>query len=145
MNFTDLTEEQLASNFERVAKDFYKFIKDNGLESTAVSMKEGEDKRSPELNLCDTPACHGGWAAIMSGSEVLAEKLGFSSPLDLEWWADNCYKYWGNSCGGLMFEDRIALSKPSQEALSLKDIPDWCMGVAKRLRDGGNKVEPQES
>jgi len=29
MKYIDLTEEQLADNFERVAKDFYKLIKDN--------------------------------------------------------------------------------------------------------------------
>jgi len=38
VGYTDLTEEQLADNFERVAQDFYKLIKDNGLESTKVDM-----------------------------------------------------------------------------------------------------------
>jgi len=38
MKYTDLTEQELADNFERVAGDFYKFIKDNGLESTEVTL-----------------------------------------------------------------------------------------------------------
>jgi len=45
MRFTRLTRGQLSENFERVAKDFYAFIADNGLEDTEVNMSEPYDKR----------------------------------------------------------------------------------------------------
>jgi len=146
-------KERLADNFERVAKDFYTFIEDNGLEETEVDMEEGRDKRDPDLNLCDTPACHGGWAAIMydvkwtgspggfyfSGSDILAEKLGFSSIEKLEWWAKEYPEYWGNFWGALMFSSNEAFNRSFKEALHLKAIADWYMNVAKRLR--GSKVK----
>jgi len=84
-------------------------------------MGEGEDKREPDLNLCDTPACHGGWA-------------------DLRDWADRNPEYWGNEHGETMFTCKKAFGKTEQEALSLKEIPDWYMNVSKRLRGEEEKL-----
>jgi len=151
MRYTDLTEEQLAESFEKVAGDFYRLIEDNGLEETEVYMSMGADNRKPDLNLCDTPACHGGWAAIMYGSTVhqrhsafylygadlLAKKLGFEGDCHLQLWADGYPEYWGNDKGYLMFYNRNAFSKSSYGSiLHLKDIANWYMDVAKRLRGG---------
>jgi len=151
MEYTDLTKEQLADNFERVANDFYKLIKDNGLEYTEVDMDTPLDNRAPELNLCNTPACHGGWASIMYGIEVsdedyndfyelgaerLSEELGLDDDAYLEYWADKYPKYWGNAYGENMFDSKEAFGKDCGEALSLKDIADWYMAIAKRLRGG---------
>jgi len=148
MKFTNLTEQELADNFERVAGDFYTFIRDNGLEGTKVDMFEGGDNRKPELNLCHTPACHGGWAAIMYGdkeyqwhknffeigADRLSKELGFDNDFNLERWAHRNPNYWGNSWGDNMFAYKGAFGKGSGELLHLKDIPDWYMNVAKRLR-----------
>jgi len=144
---TDLTEEQLADNFERVAKDFYTFIEDNGLESTEVNMSTPLDNRAQDLSLCNTPACHGGWAAIMYGVEGkscrgffvlgadrLAEELGFEDRSSLKLWAEKNPHYWGNEYGEWMFAEEEAFSKRYRDLLSLKDIPDWYMGVSERLR-----------
>jgi len=150
MYYTELTRSQLADNFERVADDFYDLIRDNDLEETEVDMGEGWDRRKPERNLCHTPACHGGWAAIMYGlkssphsrdfyqlgADRLAEKLGFEGECHLQLWADGYPEYWGNDIGGLLFSSSMAFSKPEQEVLFLKEIPDWYMEVAKRLREG---------
>jgi len=148
MKYTDLTEEQLADNFERVAQDFYKLIEDNGLEKTEVDMGESYDERTPERNLCNTPACHGGWAAIMynvgdtcyyadfyeEGAKRLAEELGFISRYSLENWADEYPEYWGGARGKKMFMYKEAFGKDGDENLCLIDIPNWYMEVAKRLR-----------
>jgi len=148
MKYINLTKDQLADNFERVAKDFYKFIEDNGLNRTRVNMGVGEDRRETELNLCDTPACHGGWAAIMYGIKGeshekdfyelgagrLAEELGFEERRILERWAEEYPEYWGNREGEYMFSAKWAFSKGYHGNLSLKDIADWYMNVAKRLR-----------
>jgi len=152
MRYIRLTEEQLADNFERVANDSYKLIKENGLENTEVDMRQGEDKRNPDLNLCDTPACHGGWAAIMYGAKNgksnkdfyelgairLAEELGFKLSFRLQWWAGHYSKYWGSGEGYYMFSSNEAFNRSFKETLHLKDIADWYMNVAKRLR--GEKV-----
>jgi len=124
MKYTELTEDQLADNFER------------------------------DLNLCDTPACHGGWAAIMYGlksssyskafydlgAEWLAKELGFSDASKLEWWALDYPEYWGSVDGGFMFEHESAFGKKFKEIFRLQDIPDWYMNVVKRLRLRGEDV-----
>jgi len=148
MEYTYLTEEELADNFERVAGDFHRFIEDNGLENTSVDMATSYDNRSPDLNLCDTPACHGGWAAIMYGikgdSSIksffelgvsrLAGELGFSCDFDVMDWTIEYPEYWGNEYGEWMFDSKEAFGKDCGEPLSLKDIADWYMSVARRLR-----------
>jgi len=160
MKYTNLTRGQLADNFERVAQDFYKLIGDNGLEETEVDMSNPSDNREPDLNLCDTPACHGGWAAIvyglggykhyaessdrfyLSGAKRLAEELGFGTKSklwfdpkgDLECWALRNPFYWGSDTGGSMFTRKSAFNKRPHEPLHLKDIANWYMNVSKRLR-----------
>jgi len=147
MKYTKLTKEQLADNFERVSKDFYNLIEDNGLGDTVVDMDTPLDNRVPELNLCNTPACHGGWASIMYGieeykrcgdfyelgAERLAKELGFRTGSDLEDWAEEYSPYWGSLYGKVMFEREVAFNK-TEGALYLTDIAKWYSDVAKRLR-----------
>jgi len=98
----------------------------------------------------DTPACHGGWAAIMYGvndyqgcgdfyelgADRLAKKLGFRDEFEMRNWAHTYPEYWGNREGFLMFDNKEAFGKDDDENLCLTDIPDWYMNVARRLREG---------
>lgn len=145
---------ELSKRFDAVANDFFKFIKDNKLEKTEVKMFVPDDNRNVFKSLCRTPACHGGWAAIMYGvergknlgvhfynvgSKLLAQKLGFPSSHQLCFWAEDNPKYWGNRNGGAMFCAKGAFGKKADERLSLTDIAVWYQNVAKRLR--GEEVE----
>ena len=149
MRYTNLTKAELADNFERVANDFYKFIEVNKLDKTFVDMGEASDCRWEHENLCDTPACHGGWAAIMygidsnpyvdesdfyeRGASCLAKKLGFASTYMLEGWAKHYPEYWGNNNGANMFIYENAFNKSHDFPLIV--IPDWYMGVVNNLRN----------
>ena len=124
------TTLELADRFEKVSKDFKKFIADNDLEKTVINMREGIDRREVEKPLCDTPACHGGWAAIiyekhlikdevlekfysdpcpndffLIGVKKLSGILGFSYHKDYENWAKRNPDLWGNLDGDYMFFD----------------------------------------
>jgi len=68
------------------------------------------------------------------GSHRLAEELGFEDRYILGAWALRYPEYWGNESGEWMFAYKKSFSKGFEETLSLKDIPDWYMNVAKRLR-----------
>jgi len=140
----------LANKFEKVANDFFKFIEKNGLEKTIVEMGSCDDERQTNINLCDTPACHGGWAAMMYekkmdgeydysdffelGAEALAGKLGFNSEEEYEMWAHENPLLWGNDKGNLMFCSFSSFGKTSQENLTLTDIANHYKAVAERIR-----------
>jgi len=68
------------------------------------------------------------------GAYRLAEELGFEERYRLERWADEYPKYWGNEKGILIFSSNEAFNRSFKEVLHLKDIADWYMNVAKRLR-----------
>lgn len=154
-NPQNMTNKELAEKFQMIANDFFEFIKDNKLEETQVNMSEGFDLRSEHCNLCDTPACHGGWAAIMydgvysdvpakfkssvyfflSGAEKISRRLGFSHYIDFTKWAKNNPDYWGSYDGAFMFSDQSAFGKDEEDPtlLTLTDIAVWYQNVAKRL------------
>jgi len=137
---------ELANNFEKVANDFFKLIADHGLEETKVSMSECRDRRDDHKHLCNTPACHGGWAAIMYkvdnigsdffelGAEILAEKLGFDMADGYEVWAFQNPLLWGNSNGNEMFCSMFAFGKEFIDKLTLPDIANHYKGVSERIR-----------
>jgi hypothetical protein len=150
-----MKHKELAGKFLRVAQDFEDFVIKNNLAETAVDMDEPCDKREEEVNLCDTPACHGGWAAIMyssisptklerkdefyvKGADILADKLGFVDHIELEDWARVNLELWGNDFGGLLFCSELAFDKnvPGDDfivPLHLTDIIQHYRDVAKRL------------
>lgn len=140
---------QLANKFDELAGKFEKFIADNKLQNTEVDMKESEDLRREHKNLCDTPACHGGWASIMfglegepgddsfykRGAEKITKFLGFSNKDDLSDWAYEYPLLWGNIFGANMFSDQIAFTPRDSDTITLPEIPAWYRGVAKRIRE----------
>ena len=147
MKYINLRRNELADNFEHVANDFYEFIKANRLDEVRVDMDVAGDTRSLYGRLCDTPACHGGWAAIMygeqgylfgtsfynRGAEILAKKLGFEGRIAYEQWAATYPEYWGNRYGDNMFKKGEAFEEDSDFPLIF--IPNWYMKVAKNLRE----------
>ena len=109
---------KLASRFRKVASDFRELCIKYNLSDTKVDMDEPFDRRGCHHRLCDTPACHGGWGAILygvigndmdtldfylQGADLIAKELGFHSRNHLISWADNYPEYWGNDEGQYMF------------------------------------------
>lgn len=99
---------------------------------------------SSKKEVCGTPMCHGGWYAAASGlfrnsnnvnkatyndgANVLANDLGFVGQCELEDWAEENPKLWGNESGTLMF----CTSEAFNGATSLKQIRDWWADVRNR-------------
>lgn len=140
-----LTSKQLAVKFESMAKKFDKVQKQlnkQGL-TTTVDMSEPDI----EKNHCGTIACHGGWAAVVLGSEealslhyteganLLANYLGFRSRIRLKAWARHYPEFWGNEHGGRMFTCETAFGKDYNETVTMDDIVLHYLEVAARLRN----------
>lgn len=92
---------------------------------------------------CGTPACFGGWVAVYaltddeiydysSGAQWVAEFLGYQYEWQLESWAQDNVKIWGNEFGTGMFADSNAYGEEHREP-TLDEIADHWLGVAKRL------------
>lgn len=123
--------EKLADSFDSMANDFKNFCENNSLQSTTVDMSNGSDCRSPIRHICETPACHGGWAAIiyegqkekerpyfnssfyLGGARIISDKLNFEKIEDLLSWARNNPDLWGNDRGDCMFYDGSAFGQDS--------------------------------
>lgn len=151
-NPQNMTNEELAEKFQTVADDFFNFIKNNKLEDVIIDMDEGFDLRGTRESLCGTPACHGGWAAIMYqdeldlkrfydssefyllGADTLSFKLGFESISSYKIWAVRNPNYWGCSYGAEMFSRQPAFGKSHDDELTLTDIAVWYQNIANRLR-----------
>lgn len=145
---------KLASAFRAVAADFQRLCNEHNLEHTLVAMHEAFDMREYHQNLCETPACHGGWAAIMYGVEIdeeeddedsffiyggemLAEKLGFGADrYALQAWAHKYPEYWGNEYGAAMFNCSSAFGQSAMEDFPLPIIYKHYLAVAERLERG---------
>lgn len=154
---------KLAAAFRKVGNDFKKLCDYHRLEDTMVDMSESHDKRPNYLNLCDTPACHGGWGAILYGKTVdqaaesvddevdycdvpdsfdfyqigagaIANELGFEDADDLAVWAGEYPRYWGNDWGEDMFCNGEAFGKKFQ-SFPLPVIYEHYFSVARRLED----------
>ena len=142
--------EELAARFEKVADDLKVFCEENGLEETEVDMNEAFDNRGTFTNLCNTPACHGGWIAILygpkehhfhgdyadefylAGADILAKKLGFKCSQELLDWAAKHPQYWGEE-GGFMFDCGSSFGQEFDN-FPLSVIYEHYYKVAERLR-----------
>lgn len=92
---------------------------------------------------CGAPACHAGWAALMKpkgprggyidGATFIAKKLGFWGGFRLEDWAENNPTIWGSGYGEDMFAAIEAFGKSWGEKITLEEIADHWLKVAKRL------------
>jgi len=63
----------------------------------------------------------------------MAEDLGFVGCEALIWWGLGNPKIWGSEADGNMFQDSYRFNKPLGHELTLKDISDHWLGVAKKL------------
>lgn len=148
----NLTNKELADRFEKVGNDLKAFCEKHGLDNTEVDMGETDDCRSRYEHLCETPACHGGWIAILYGEEaapgddnfyvrgahILAEKLGFDDYRLLEQWARDYPEYWGNSRGDCMFCSGRAFGQNSFY-FPLSVIYNHYFKVAENLRNAAEE------
>lgn len=102
-----------------------------------------------EVYTCGSPMCHGGWymTAVWDinedgdfrnnnysdGAEKMNKDLG---GIEIEYWADQNPKIWGNSMGYRMFSDRSAFeheTKRPNGAKSLQHIVDHWNEVLERI------------
>ena len=112
-----------------------------------------------KMEVCGTTACHAGWYLLAKegenviididnppkefhdkktyeiGAELLAQDLGFDDKLDLEDWAGNNPKLWGNTEGQVMFYSEEAFGKIKSYAhdLSVEEIAEHWRAVADRI------------
>lgn len=140
---------KLAANFRKVADDFKKLCDKHNLHETKVDMDEPFDMREG-TSLCKTPACHGGWGAIMyglqggdinsmdfylQGADLIAQELGFDDHHFLTIWAENYPEYWGNDGGRLMFHSCVAFDQ-EHDCFPFPVIYKRYYSVADRLERG---------
>lgn len=107
-----------------------------------------EDIVCREDHICETPACHGGWAYIAlrgfpkrtasyrQGSQVLAEFFGFPSTTQLEEWAGSQPIIWGNPWGDGMFSNPDAFGELRSNFPAMKLVEHW-RSVGQRLQESG--------
>ena len=115
--------------------------------------------------LCGTVACHAGWYLLarrgkdviinldhipasefpvetyINGAILLAQDLGFHDQIDLEDWAGDNPKLWGNTEGQVMFYNEEAFGKRNQYGLSVKDIAEHWHTVADRIEEFNKSEE----
>jgi hypothetical protein len=132
-----------SENILKVIKAFQKVLPLTKKEKRHLDMGE------PNVNIgteCGTIHCHGGWFAVavcdlkkgvdyIDGANEMARMLGFAFYLDLESWARDEEKIWGNDAGALMFSDSSAFQseKRPEGAKSLQDIVDHWKEVYERV------------
>jgi hypothetical protein len=128
-----------SENILKVIKTFEKVL--------PSAKKRGHlDMTEPKVRECGTVHCHGGWFAVavcdlkkgvdyIDGANEMARMLGFAFYLDLESWARDEEKIWGNDAGALMFSDSSAFQseKRPEGAKSLQDIVDHWKEVYERV------------
>jgi len=127
------------------------------VDKAKVDMDSGFVCETVDEHICGTPACHGGWAAAFGlvgcsvkrlndgsidyndGADGISEFLGFPPPrkaIDeclLIDWARLNPDIWGNDYGDCIFSKNIAFDKCFFKEITLKDIADHWLKVAKRL------------
>lgn len=104
---------------------------------------------------CGTIACHAGWFGIAADIKdtptfarngfgmfheaipTLARHLGFETRADIEDWASENHKLWGNLRGAAMFNDEEAFGKT--HSVTLKDIGLHWLKVAARVKASRKK------
>lgn len=101
-----------------------------------------------EDHACGTVHCHGGWFAVgfcdlsnpyitfLNGGEEMAHVLGFKRMDDLQVWASENPKLWGNRRGDGMFAERAAFrsSDRPRGASNLQHIIDHWTEVYERVK-----------
>ena len=136
MKFTSLDRSEFSKECINIADDFRSLINKHNLQHTELDMMAANDERSESTDLCNTPACHGGWAAILyeaeieksdwffeDGARALARKLGFLNELDYQAWAEIYPDFWGGVNGAFMFESSMAFGDfDSEKHLTLQDV-----------------------
>ena len=104
---------------------------------------------------CGTVHCVGGWYAIASykedafdrkeilsysdGTAEMARDLGFENEIDLEFWAGENYKLWGNSYGLHLFYKRDAYDHGNGPAKSITDVIHHFEFVKQNCKKRGTK------
>jgi hypothetical protein len=114
------------------------------MEEIDVTCEEGE-------NLCGTVHCHGGWYAVAVkewqkepkstfisytlGAGKMARDLGFEWMTDLEHWAEEHPRLWGNIHGAGVFSNPMAFQSPTRPngARNVRDIVEHWKEVHARI------------
>ena len=135
----------------------------NALDTLSDDVKDmGVAMMSTDKPLCGTPGCHAGLIYIVSEelpelqeiyeriffshwnlkyshyeytiwADALAEFLGFSEEKDLECWAKDNPKIWGNKYGYDMFSGRLAFTNDEDKILKHRDIINHWKQVLKNI------------
>ncbi len=145
----------------------------NALDELSDEVKNMDvDMFAIEEPLCGTPGCHAGLISIvakylpelqeiyenhiyfMSETEIfykyfvwadtLADFLGFEKMRDLEDWAKENPKIWGNIFGGNMFKLTMAFNNSQFKKLTHIDIINHWKQVLKKVEEEGVKNDEQE-
>lgn len=154
----------LADNIDIFTEQFEAHLKKHGAYDKVCDFKEGTDCRTEELNICETPACHGGEIAIMydemrvlyedsyrcffeEGAHMLAKNLGFKSCEDLIYFFGSHPQYWGALDSEFMFEPEgeLAFGKDKGEEVTLREILEWWEAIPARLRMEGTVNETNDT
>jgi hypothetical protein len=135
----------------------------NALDTLSDDVKDmGVAMMSASKPLCGTPGCHAGLIYIVAEelpelqeiyeriffshwnlkyshyeytiwADALAEFLGFSEEKDLECWAKDNPKIWGNKYGYDMFSGRLAFTNDEDKILKHRDIINHWKQVLKNI------------
>ncbi len=147
----------------------------NALDALSDDIKDWDiDMNNEEEPTCNTPGCHAGLISIVAKdlpelkdiyeritlskwnssryryevwSNALTVFLGFKNRHDLEIWAENNPKLWGNKFGGDMFlfdiafiDDTNAFIDDSAKQLTHRDIIEYWKQVLKNIESEGVEI-----
>lgn len=129
--------QKVIDTFEKVLKEY---------PQAKLDMEQG-CVNNP-FHICGTVHCHGGFYAIgacdlenhpiyIHGADQMAKDLGLEDNQELERWANDHPKEWGNEKGRYMFINETSFKSSTRPngAKSLKDIIQHWREVKERLID----------